>query len=117
MSKHSEDGILPVTHPTTVTASPPLPSKGIKHEYPVFIGEFIGTFSFLFLAFVGTSIAVASSTIQSGSQDLSALQQVSKLIYIAFSFGASLAVNVSIFAEISGGMFNPAVSPLHPPFY
>ncbi|KAF1970143.1 aquaporin-like protein [Bimuria novae-zelandiae CBS 107.79] len=38
------------------------------------------------------------------------VQQVSKLIYISFAFGAALAVNVSIFAEISGGMFNPAVT-------
>lgn len=39
-----------------------------------------------------------------------ALPDVAKLLYIAFAFGTSLAVNVAIFAEISGGKFNPAVS-------
>ena len=34
---------------------------------------------------------------------------VSKLIYIAFAFGVSLAINVAIFADISGAKFNPAV--------
>lgn len=113
MSKHSEDGILPIAHHPP--ASSTSPASGIRHEYPVFVGEFIGTFMFLFLAFSGTQIAIVSSTIESGSEgsggpDLNTFQQVSKLIYISFAFGAALAVNVSIFAEISGGMFNPAVS-------
>ncbi|KAJ4289775.1 Aquaporin-1 [Kalmusia sp. IMI 367209] len=113
MAKHSEDGTLPVTSPTAVTATPPLPAKSIRHEYPVFIGEFIGTFMFLFLAFTGTQIAIVSATIESegpGNPDMNPVQQVSKLIYISFAFGAALAVNVSIFADISGGMFNPAVT-------
>lgn len=98
----------------------PLSSKSIRREYPVFMGEFIGTFMFLFLAFAGTQIAVVASTIEgqdSPNPDMDLIQQVSKLIYVAFAFGAGLAVNVAIFADISGGMFNPAVShapPIHP---
>ncbi|KAF2443795.1 aquaporin-like protein, partial [Karstenula rhodostoma CBS 690.94] len=85
----------------------------VRHEYPVFIGEFVGTFLFLFLSFAGTSIAIVSATVEntnSNNLDLVSVQNVSKLIYISFAFGASLAVNVSIFAEISGAMFNPAVT-------
>jgi aquaporin related protein len=120
MSKQSEDGILPTNnHHNAVVASPPLPDKSIRHEYPVFIGEFVGTFMFLFLSFVGTSIAIVSATVEktnSDSFDLSPVQNVSKLIYISLSFGAALAVNISIFADISGAMFNPAVSPLLHPY-
>jgi glycerol uptake facilitator-like aquaporin len=32
------------------------------------------------------------------------------LLYIAFAFGISLAINVAIFADVSGANFNPAVS-------
>ncbi|KAK7182930.1 MIP family channel protein [Paraphaeosphaeria sporulosa] len=114
MSKHSEDGILPTNdHHSPAAASHPLSDKSIRHEYPVFIGEFVGTFIFLFLSFAGTSIAIVSATVEHAgpeSLDLNPVQNVSKLIYISFAFGASLAVAVSIFAEISGAMFNPAVS-------
>ncbi|KAL5377638.1 hypothetical protein DPSP01_009691 [Paraphaeosphaeria sporulosa] len=114
MSKHSEDGILPTNdHHSPAAASHPLSDKSIRHEYPVFIGEFVGTFIFLFLSFAGTSIAIVSATVEHAgpeSLDLNPVQNVSKLIYISFAFGASLAVAVSIFAEISGAMFNPAVT-------
>ena len=64
---------------------------------------------FLFLAFTGTQIALnAAGTTQLTSSDNPA-PDVSKLIYIAFAFGVSLAINVAIFADISGGKFNPAV--------
>ena len=36
------------------------------------------------------------------------------LLYVALSFGFSLAVNVWIFFRVSGGMFNPAVCPSVP---
>jgi hypothetical protein len=116
MSKHSEDDILPTNnHHNAAVVSPPLPDRNIRHEYPVFIGEFVGTFMFLFLSFAGTSIAIVSATVEntnSDTFDLSPIQTVSKLIYISFAFGVALAVNVSIFADISGAMFNPAVSSL-----
>ena len=64
---------------------------------------------FLFLAFTGTQIALnAAGTEQLTSSDNPA-PDVSKLIYIAFAFGVSLAINVAIFADVSGGKFNPAV--------
>lgn len=45
-------------------------------------------------------------------QDASQVATVntSNLLYIALSFGFSLAVNAWIFFRVSGGLFNPAVS-------
>jgi aquaporin related protein len=94
----------------------------LRGEIAAFLGEFIGTFMFLFLAFTGTQIALnAAGTQQLTSSDHPA-PDVTKLIYIAFAFGVSLAINVAIFADISGGKFNPAVrSPctlcFHDPYF
>lgn len=67
------------------------------------LGEFVGTFLFLFFAFAGTQVANMSPRTTGGYPNTSAL------LYIALSFGFSLVVNVWIFFRISGGLFNPAV--------
>ena len=99
---------LPRPHASSNTTTPsqtPRAHHTLRTEAAAFIGEFIGTFMFLSLAFTGTQIALnaAGSKELSGSGD--PLPDVSKLLYIAFAFGASLAVNVAIFADISGGKF------------
>lgn len=66
------------------------------------LGEFVGTFLFLFFAFAATQ--VANNLLGNGDMD------IQTLTYIALAFGFSLAVNVWIFFRISGGLFNPAVS-------
>ena len=112
--------ILPLSAcPPMPSASSSSPTKGqhkpnvLRKELTVFIGEFIGTFMFLFLAFAGTQIALESTTVNPFTPpNVNPPPEVAKLIYIAFSFGAGLAVNVAIFADVSGGMFNPAVSHL-----
>lgn len=69
------------------------------------IGEFLGTFLFLFFAFAGAQVAnEASAAI--GEEKPSA----GTLLYIALAFGFSLAVNAWVFFRISGGLFNPAVT-------
>jgi hypothetical protein len=103
---------LPFHNPTTT----PQPSQSkhprttLRTEITAFIGEFIGTFMFLSLAFTGTQIALNAA----GSTELTSTDHpapdLSKLLYIAFAFGVSLAINVAIFADVSGGKFNPAVS-------
>jgi aquaporin related protein len=104
---------LPIHEPSTAPSSPSrLPRSTLRTEATAFIGEFIGTFMFLSLAFTGTQIAV-------NAKDASAVPSivgpnVGKLLYIAFAFGVSLAINVAIFAELSGGKFNPAVSSSRP---
>jgi aquaporin related protein len=55
------------------------------------LGEFAGTFLFLFFAFSGTQLANMSSIAgQKGPQP-------AVLLYIALSFGFSLAVNAWVF--------------------
>ncbi|KAF2674396.1 aquaporin-like protein [Microthyrium microscopicum] len=69
------------------------------------IGEFTGTFLFLFMAFTGTQVAntyAANSNVHGPNPSV--------LLYISLSFGFSLAVNAWVFFRISGGLFNPAVT-------
>lgn len=65
---------------------------------------------FLALAFAGTQIAVNDPGNASLSSDGDPKPDVGKLLYIAFAFGVSLAINAAIFADVSGAKFNPAVS-------
>lgn len=106
----SRDPTLPVHEPSSAPSSEAPPQHNIvRREFAAFLGEFIGTFMFLFLAFTGTQIALnAAGTQQLGGSENPA-PDVSKLIYIAFAFGVSLAINVAIFSDISGAKFNPAV--------
>ena len=82
-----------------------LPDTLRKHVV-AFIGEFVGTFMFLFFAFAATQIA--NSQLQDTT--LGSATNVSSLLYISLAFGISLLVNVWIFFRITGGVFNPAVS-------
>ncbi|KAI9808777.1 MAG: hypothetical protein M1825_003930 [Sarcosagium campestre] len=67
------------------------------------MGEFTGTFLFLFFAFAGTQVANNAS--QTGTKSNPAA-----LLYISLCFGFSLLINVWVFFRISGGLFNPAVT-------
>ena len=79
--------------------------RRIKNHFVAALGEFVGTFLFLFLAFAGTQTAnEPSSANASGSGP-----QLQALSYISLVFGFSLAVNVWLFFRISGGLFNPVV--------
>ncbi|KAK3489596.1 aquaporin-like protein [Neurospora hispaniola] len=68
------------------------------------IGEFVGTFLFLFFAFAGTQVA------NTAPANAAKLPSTSNLLYIAFAFGFSLMVNVWAFFRVTGGAFNPAVT-------
>jgi aquaporin related protein len=83
-----------------------LPNR-VRHLFISCLGEFMGTFLFLFFAFAATQ--VANNLLGTGSVNIGVL------LYIALAFGFSLAVNVWIFFRISGGLFNPAVSACHRP--
>ena len=108
---------LPTSAPSTAPPSPTSlthkkPNK-VRKELTVFLGEFIGTFMFLFIGFGGTQIALQSATINPFvPEGQNPAPEVPKLMYIAFAFGAGLAINAAAFADISGGMFNPAVCAL-----
>jgi len=87
-----------------------LPNR-VRNHVTAMIGEFTGTFLFLFMAFAATQVANASSS-GSGGEDngLSQVPNASALTYIALGFGFSLAVNAWVFFRVSGGLFNPAVT-------
>jgi aquaporin related protein len=80
--------------------------RGIKNHLVAFLGEFVGTFLFLFFAFGGTQTAALQTNPSPNGQG----PQLTQLLYIALVFGFSLAINVWVFFRISGGLFNPAVS-------
>jgi glycerol uptake facilitator-like aquaporin len=88
----------------------PLTARG--HTVAV-IGELVGTISFLFFAFAGTQVANISSNTNTGTTVITTVAQKnpSELLYISLAFGFSLAVNAWVFFRVSGGLFNPAVSP------
>lgn len=82
-----------------------LPNK-IRNHIIATIGEFTGTFLFLFCAFAATQVA---NTAQAGKakedESVSNIPNTNTLVYIALAFGFSLAVNAWIFFRISGGEF------------
>lgn len=92
------------------------PSALVKHLrlHAVEIsGEFVGTFFFLLMALSAAQVA-NSDTSHAGDDIHPGDINLTQLLYISLAFGFSLAVNVSIFARVSGGLFNPAVG-LSPP--
>lgn len=83
----------------------------VRGHLVAWIGEFVGTFMFLFLAFSGTQVA---NTTTAGSQtsttaSVATAPNTSNLLYVALAFGFSLAVNAWVFFRVTGGLFNPAV--------
>lgn len=83
-----------------------LPNK-IRNHFVASIGEFTGTFLFLFCAFAATQVANTSlSGSQKQDKSISNIPNTSALVYVALAFGFSLAVNAWIFFRISGGKLN-----------
>ncbi|KAL2192769.1 aquaporin-like protein [Corynascus similis CBS 632.67] len=73
------------------------------------LGEFVGTFLFLFFSFAGTQVAnTPPPTAPSGSD--TPLPNTSNLMFIALAFGLSLMANVWAFYRVTGGLFNPVVA-------
>lgn len=97
--------VLPGMKPTYSTERKPRVAKpnGRSDRVRVLamssLGEFVGTFLFLFFGFAGAQVANTAGG-----------DPTSRLLYTSLAFGFSLAVNVWVFYRISGGLFNPAVS-------
>lgn len=92
-----------VQHPTL--AAKPAGNSLIKHVV-AFLGEFFGTFIFLWTAFVIAQIANQLPDIPAAGQGSSPGQ----LLMISFGFGFGVMVGVFIFFRVSGGNLNPAVT-------
>ena len=80
--------------------------KKVRGDFVAALGEFTGTFLFLFFALSGTQVANSSVSPSAATK----VADPAKLLYISLCFGFSLAVNAWIFFRISGGLFNPAVT-------
>jgi aquaporin related protein len=72
------------------------------------LGEFVGTFLFLFFAFAGTQVANTPPPTSTNGRNTS-LPNTSNLMFIALVFGFSLMTNVWAFYRVTGGLFNPVV--------
>jgi aquaporin related protein len=70
------------------------------------VGEFVGTFMFLYFSFLGQEMLVTQAAETSRGNGLASSQQN---VFTALIYGFSLLVNVWAFYRISGGLFNPAV--------
>ncbi|EPS26407.1 hypothetical protein PDE_01343 [Penicillium oxalicum 114-2] len=68
------------------------------------LGEFIGTFLFLFFSFAGTQISNTPAPAPGSDPN------TSNLLFASLSFGFALTVNVWAFFRVTGGLFNPAVT-------
>ena len=85
-----------------------LPNK-VRNHFVAMVGEFLGTFLFLFFAFTATQVAntaAAGSAAAAAANSNGTLPQAPNmpvLLYISLAFGFSLAVNVWAFFRISGG--------------
>lgn len=83
----------------------------MRNNITAFLGEFVGTFLFLFFAFAGTQVAntpAPSGTLPDGAP---APPNLVAVIFISLAFGVSLTANVWAFYRITGGLFNPCVCP------
>jgi len=80
-----------------------------RNHFVATSAEFAGTTLFLFFAFSGTQVALLAS-VPAEDNVVGTPSNPSQLMYIALSFGFSLAVNAWVFFRISGGLFNPAVT-------
>ncbi|KAH6685804.1 aquaporin-2 [Plectosphaerella plurivora] len=76
----------------------------MRNNFVAMLGEFVGTFMFLFFAFAGTQIANTPAP-EAGSPP-----SAPAIIFISLAFGVSLTANVWAFFRITGGLFNPCVT-------
>ncbi|KAM7198473.1 aquaporin-like protein [Rhypophila sp. PSN 637] len=97
---------------TTGAGSGPLPMltlpSTIRNNLVATIGEFVGTFLFLFFAFAGTQVANMSAAAVAASPGSPPDPTI--VTFISLCFGLSLMANVWAFYRVTGGLFNPCVS-------
>lgn len=78
----------------------------IRKHFVAATGEFVGTFLFLFFAFLGHSMAVS----QAADTGPNGANSSTTVVYISLSYGMSLLVTAWTLYRVSGGLFNPAVT-------
>jgi aquaporin related protein len=78
-----------------------------RNNIVAMLGEFVGTFLFLFWSFAGTQISNTPKPADGAPPNPAAL------LYASLCFGFSLVVNVWAFYRVTGGLFNPSVCIFH----
>ncbi|KAK4503135.1 hypothetical protein PRZ48_006562 [Zasmidium cellare] len=74
--------------------------SGLRNHLVAATGEFVGTYIFLLLAFLGHSAALKEKPLDSTNGNL----------YVALSYGFSYLATIQLMHEISGGFFNPVTT-------
>ena len=75
----------------------------LRQHFVAASGEFVGTFLFLFMAFLGHIMSVDQAPrANTGPNGTNASQTV---IYISMSYGLSLLVTVWVMYRVSGGLY------------
>lgn len=98
---------VPLSQPPIESYEPRDPlgkSSPWKNHLIAVLGEFFGTFIFLWTAFMIAQIANQDPNIPTTGSD------PQQLIMISFGFGFGVMVGVFLFFRISGGNLNPAVT-------
>lgn len=81
-------------------------SSAFRKHFVAAAGEFVGTFLFLFTAYLGHAMSVnaAPDTANGGANSNQTV------VFIAISYGFSLLIAAWVLYRVSGGLFNPAVT-------
>lgn len=109
MSSNDVEAQSPVKEPEYIAPYQPRYSKfglgdTVRNHFIAMTGEFVGTFMFLWAAFMIAQIANQDTDVKlPGSHP-------GQLIMIAFGFGFSVMFAVFLFFRVSGGNLNPAVT-------
>ncbi|KAK0634184.1 aquaporin [Immersiella caudata] len=109
---NSSSNLNPTSNKPTSTALPMLTlPPTLRNNTVAALGEFVGTFLFLFFAFAGTQVANTTGvTNQHGADVIMQGPNLIVLLFISLAFGVSLTANVWAFYRITGGLFNPSVT-------
>ncbi|CAI5168312.1 BEM_HP_G0087230.mRNA.1.CDS.1 [Saccharomyces cerevisiae] len=101
-----DNAYIPPEQPETKHSRFNIDRDTLRNHFIAAVGEFCGTFMFLWCAYVICNVAnhdVALTTEPEGSHP-------GQLIMIALCFGFSVMFSIWCFAGVSGGALNPAVS-------
>lgn len=79
----------------------------MRKHFVAAVGEFVGTFLFLFMAYLGHAMCVQTAPNNASDGQGNSNQTI---ICISLSYGMSLLVAAWILYRVSGGLFNPAVT-------
>lgn len=77
----------------------------VGDDFQAALLEFVGTTTFLLLAFGGVQATTAEAATAG-----TVATAINRIMYISLSFGFSLLVSAWLFFRVTGGLFNPNVS-------